>query len=278
MARKIVTLLVWTFLGLSSVACLLVAAVLWIVTAPFDRQRRINHMWSCTWASMYAVFYPGWKVRTIHRDRIKSNQAYVLAANHTSIADIVLLFTLFRQFKWVSKRENFNIPFLGWNMWLSNYIPLVRGDGESTRRMLERCRTFLREGMSIMMFPEGTRSRDGRVKPFKHGAFTLAHETGVPVVPIAIHGGHALIPKHGTTFAATAELTVEVLDPIPSDQFEDASDLAHAVRSRILDALARHDSSFALGFDGAIPLENKVSNGSSESVAEFTASSLDGPG
>ncbi|WP_394832883.1 1-acyl-sn-glycerol-3-phosphate acyltransferase [Pendulispora rubella] len=261
MARKIVTYLLWTFLGLTSVLCLLVAAVLWVVTAPFDRQRRVNHMWSCAWASMYAVFYPGWKVRTIHRDRIKPGQAYVLAANHTSIADIVLLFTLFRQFKWVSKRENFNMPILGWNMWLSQYIPLVRGDANSTRTMLERCRALLQNGMSIMMFPEGTRSRDGRVQPFKHGAFSLAHEAGVPVVPIAIHGGHALIPKHGTTFAATAELTVEVLEPVPSDQFEDVTDFARAVRGRIVDALALHDSTFALGFDGAIPTENEASDG-----------------
>jgi len=257
MARKIVTLLLWTFLGITSFICLLVAVLLWVVTLPFDRQRRLNHMWSCAWASMYAVFYPGWKVRTIHRDRIEGNQAYVLAANHTSIADIVLLFTLFRQFKWVSKRENFNLPILGWNMWLSGYIPLVRGNTDSTRNMMDRCRKFLREGMSIMMFPEGTRSRDGRVQPFKHGAFSLAKETGVPVVPIAIHGGHALIPKHGSTFAATAELTVEVLEPIPSDAFEDPADLARAVRSRIVETLANHDQSFALGFDGARPLPDE---------------------
>jgi len=261
MARKIVTLLLWTFLGLTSVMCFLVAVALWVVTAPFDRQRRVNHLWSCAWASMYAAFYPGWKVRTIHRDRIKANQAYVLAANHTSIADIVLLFTLFRQFKWVSKRENFRLPILGWNMWLSNYVPLVRGDVSSARTMMERCRKLLREGMSIMMFPEGTRSRDGRVQPFRHGAFTLAHDTGVPVIPIAIHGGHALIPKHGSTFAATAELTVEVLDPIPSDQFDDVADLARAVRGRIVDALALHDSSFALGFDGALPAKKEASDG-----------------
>ncbi|WP_394826178.1 lysophospholipid acyltransferase family protein [Pendulispora albinea] len=278
MARKIVTLLLWTFLGLTSVVCLLVAVVLWVVTAPFDPQRRVNHMWSCAWASIYAVFYPGWKVRTIHRDRIAPNQAYVMAANHTSIADIVLLFTLFRQFKWVSKRENFNLPILGWNMWLSKYIPLVRGDATSTRIMLERCRKFLREGMSIMMFPEGTRSRDGRVKPFKHGAFTLAHETGVPVVPIAIHGGHALIPKHGTTFAATAELTVEVLEPIPSTQFDDPVELGNAVRRRIVEALASHDRTFALGFDGAVPGESEAGEGSTESapVVDLAASSLDG--
>ena len=237
MAKKLVSICFWSFLAVSSVLCFVVAVVLWIVTAPFDRQRRINHLWSCSWASLYALWYPGWKVRTLHRDRIQRGQAYVLAANHTSIADIVLLFTLFRQYKWVSKRENFKLPFIGWNMWLSGYVPLVRGDSSSTKRMMDACRRLLERGMSIMMFPEGTRSKDGKVQPFKHGAFTLAKDANVPVVPIAIHGGHLLIPKHGKTFAAAADLTVEVLEPMAPGDYADVSAFAEAVRARIQSAL-----------------------------------------
>lgn len=237
MAKKLVSICFWTFLALSSVLCFVIAVALWIVTMPFDRQRRLNHLWSCAWASLYALWYPGWKVRTIHRDRIAPGQAYVLAANHTSIADIVLLFTLFRQYKWVSKKENFKLPLIGWNMWLSGYVPLVRGDTSSTKTMMDACRRLLARGMSVMMFPEGTRSRDGKVQPFKHGAFTLARDANVPVVPIAIHGGHLLIPKHGKTFAATADLTVEVLEPMPPGDYPDAASFAAAVRARIQSAL-----------------------------------------
>jgi 1-acyl-sn-glycerol-3-phosphate acyltransferase len=98
---------------------------------------------------------PGWRVRTIHRERIRPGQAYVIAANHTSIADIVLCFTLFKQYKWVSKTTNFKLPLIGWNMTLSRYIPLVRGDVASARQMAMKARTFLPAGISIMMFPEG---------------------------------------------------------------------------------------------------------------------------
>jgi len=237
--KKVFSVLFWTFVAVTSAVCFVVAVALWIVTMPFDRQRRLNHLWSCTWASIYAIAYPGWRVRTIHRDRIRSGKAYVLCANHTSVADIVLLFTLFRQYKWVSKRSNFNLPFIGWNMWLSGYIPLVRGDAGSTKTMLDKCRSLLVSGMSIMMFPEGTRSKDGNVQPFKHGAFTLAREAKADVVPIAIHGGHALIPKHGAAFATTADLVVEVLEPIAYDAYASAAELGDACRERIITAIGR---------------------------------------
>jgi len=237
--KKVFSILFWAFVALTSALCFVVAVAIWIVTTPFDRQRRINHLWSCAWASIYAIAYPGWRVRTIHRDRIQGGKAYVLCANHTSVADIVLLFTLFRQYKWVSKRSNFNIPLIGWNMRLSGYVPLVRGDASSTKTMLDACRKLLLGGMSIMMFPEGTRSKDGNVQPFKHGAFTLAQETRADVVPIAIHGGHALIPKHGAAFATTADLVVEVLEPIPYDAYPSAAELGEACRERIVAAVGR---------------------------------------
>jgi 1-acyl-sn-glycerol-3-phosphate acyltransferase len=236
--RRLFTVLYWLFVATTCVVNFGVAVVLWILTAPFDPQRRLNHYWSCAWAAPYAWIYPGWRIRVAGRRRIDRGRAYVLVANHTSIADIVLCFLLFRQFKWVSKTSVFRAPFLGWNMWLCRYVPLVRGDAESIQRMLAACRRWLDRGMSIMMFPEGTRSKDGQVKPFKHGAFTLALEAGVPVVPIAIHGGHALIPKHGQTFATRADLLVEVLDPVSPDG-HDAASLAAAVRERICAALGQ---------------------------------------
>ncbi len=236
--RRVLSFLFWPFLALTCVVNYLVALVIWVVTTPFDRQRRVNHLWSCVWAWIYAVAIPNWKVTISGRERIARDRAYVIIANHTSIADIVLCFIVFRQFKWVSKSAVFRTPFLGWNMYLCRYVPLVRGDSESIRNMLAACRAWLRQGMSIMMFPEGTRSTDGRLKPFKPGAFALAVETGVPVVPIAIHGGHNLIPKHGTRFSSTrGKLHVEVLDPISPTDHPDAQALSDAARQRIATAL-----------------------------------------
>lgn len=237
--RGITSTIFWIFFGVSGVVCLVVAFFLWIVTTPFDRQRRINHMWSCAWATMYAVLYPGLRLSVRNRDKIDQTKAYVLAANHTSVADIVLCFAIFRQFKWVSKKSVFSTPVLGWNMRMCRYVPLVRGDKASIDKMMATCRDWLAHGMSVMIFPEGTRSKDGIVKPFKHGAFSLALDSAVPVVPVAIHNGHELIPKHGKTFKQDIDLIVEVLDPVPPDGFTGPEEYGEAVREKICVALGQ---------------------------------------
>jgi 1-acyl-sn-glycerol-3-phosphate acyltransferase len=122
------------------------------------------------------------------------------------------------------------------------YVPLRRGDKESIARMLDQSKEWLRRGMSILMFPEGTRSKDGLVQPFKHGAFTLALDTGASVVPVAVHGGHRLIPKHGLVFNHSVDLLIEVLDPIPSDGFSDVDSLAVESRRRICAALGQENA------------------------------------
>ena len=239
MIRRLFSLAYWAFFGVTVAVLFGVALAIWVVTAPFDPARRVLHLYSCAWATLYAYVYPGWSLSVKNRTKIEHGKAYVLVANHTSVADIVLCFALFRQFKWVSKRSVFNLPFLGWNMWMCRYVPLVRGDAASISAMLDTCRAWLRRGISVMMFPEGTRSVDGLVKPFKHGAFTLALECGVPVVPVAIHGGSELIPKHGRTLAAKANLVVEVLDPVEPDGYASAGEYADAVRARLRTALGQ---------------------------------------
>ncbi len=239
--RWVLSILFWVFFAVSCLLCLIVAVLIWLTTGWFDRQRRINHMFSCWWASLYASVYPGWTVRVTGREFIQRDRAYVIIANHTSMADIVLLFCLFRQFKWVSKSSVFNYPILGWNMRICKYIPLVRGDKDSIAQMMKTCEDWLNNRMSIVMFPEGTRSKTGRLKDFKHGAFTLAHNTSCDIIPVAIHGGHRLIPKHGSTFATRAELWVEILPPILL-KAQTVEELADVSRETIRRALAADPS------------------------------------
>lgn len=237
--RRIFSVTFWTFFAVSSVFFYLGAVIIWLATFFFDPQRRTNHLWSCLWASTYAWVYPGWNIRVTGRHHIDPKGTYVIVANHTSIADIVLCFTLFRQFKWVSKKAVFRYPLLGWNMALCRYIPLVRGDKTSIERMLETCRVWLTEGMSILLFPEGTRSETGELRPFKHGAFTLALQTGKSVLPVVIHGGYQLIPKHGATFAARADVWVEICPEIPAQTGETVESYADRVRDFFSAELAK---------------------------------------
>ena len=236
--RRAFAALYWPFFAVTSLVCFLLALLIWVMTTPFDRDRRVNHLFSCLWSSIYGYAYPGWKLRVHGRRQIRPRTPYVIVANHTSGADIVACFALFRQFKWVSKDSMFRVPVIGWNMRLSRYVPLVRGSAASIAAMWKDCRAWLARGVSIMMFPEGTRSPDGTLREFKHGAFTLACEAGVPVVPVVIHGGHAVMPKDRTSFATRAELDVEVLEPVSPGAFANADGLKEEVWTRIAARLA----------------------------------------
>ena len=140
-------------------------------------------------------------------------RGYVVVANHASTADPFLLSWLPWDMQWVAKEELFKLPVLGMLLRLSGDIPLRRGEGESVRVMLSSCRHALRHGLSVMMFPEGTRSRDGGVRPFKDGAFRLAIEEGAPILPVAIAGTHRCMPK-GSPWFGRARAVARILEPI----------------------------------------------------------------
>jgi 1-acyl-sn-glycerol-3-phosphate acyltransferase len=227
------SVLYWSFVMGIAVLMFPIAVVLWAVTLPFDRGRVLLHGFTSVWAGLYTWVSP-WSVTVVGRENIEPARTYVMVANHNSLVDIFVLFRLFTHFKWVSKIENFRIPCIGWNMWLNGYVPLRRGDRESVLRMLARCETLLREGNSVMLFPEGTRSKTGELKPFKPGAFELAIRTGVPVLPIAITGTFAALPKHGVRIAPQ-RVIVRVLPPIvPSESIDE---LTATVRDRIAVAM-----------------------------------------
>ena len=229
----------WLFFALTCFTNLLVAIILWIATTFTDPSRKLNHLFSCLWGYSYLKFFPGWNTKVLNRERIEWGKPYVLVANHTSLADIVLCFGLFRQFKWVSKKKNFSLPVLGLNMRMCRYIPLVRGDKSSVRAMLEECKMWLERGISIMMFPEGTRSKDGNLQPFKPGAFALARQLNVPVIPIAIEGGHQLVAKHSGTLSRKVRLRAHILEPMSPEGFDNDSGFADAVHARISRELAQ---------------------------------------
>jgi 1-acyl-sn-glycerol-3-phosphate acyltransferase len=208
----------WGFIVVSSAALFPVALAVWAVTAPWDRRLRVQHLFTCVWASLYTWLNPLWRVRVEGRERIRADGTYVMVANHQSFLDILVLFRLFRHFKWVSKAEMFRIPCIGWNMALNRYVKLRRGVPDSIARMMAACERHLAEGSSVMIFPEGTRSEDGRLKPFKHGAFTLAQRAKVPLLPIVVEGTAHALPKHGFVLRGRHAIRIRVLDEIPVDR------------------------------------------------------------
>ena len=165
--------------------------------------------------------------------------AYVVVCNHESSADPFLLSHLPWDMRWVAKQELFRTPMSGWALSLSGDIPLRRGDAESVRAMLAECRRTLGEGLSVMMFPEGTRSEDGTIGRFKDGAFELAIDAGVPVLPLALTGTRDCRPK-GSRWFGEASAVVRVLEPMPTAGMtrEDLPRLRDEARERIVAAVS----------------------------------------
>jgi 1-acyl-sn-glycerol-3-phosphate acyltransferase len=223
LARRAFSLLFWTFLVVSSLVLFPIAVVLWAITSPFDRRRALLHLFTCFWASLYTWLNPAWPVTIEDREHIRRDATYVVVANHQSLLDILVLFRLFVHFKWVAKIELFKIPCIGWNMSLNRYVKLRRGDPESIAQMMRTCEERLAEGSSIMMFPEGTRSADGHLKPFKHGAFTLAQRARVPLLPLVVQGTANALPKRGFVLRGRHRIRVRVLPEIPYARFADQS-------------------------------------------------------
>ena len=232
MARRALSVVFWGFVVVSSLALFPGALLLWALTAPFGRRRVLLHLYTCFWASLYTWLNPLWPVEVRGREHVERGATYVMVANHLSLLDILVLFRLFRHFTWVSKAENFRVPVVGWNMHLNAYIPLKRGDRDSVLAMLRTAQADLRDGISVMMFPEGTRSRDGRLKPFKPGAFELAVDTGLPVLPIVIGGTGDALPARGFVLRGRHSITLTVLPPIAS-QGHDAAGLLERTRAVI---------------------------------------------
>jgi 1-acyl-sn-glycerol-3-phosphate acyltransferase len=228
------SLIFWSFLALSSMVLFPIALLIWAVTVAFDSRKVVLHRFTCFWASLYTWLNPAWPVKVHGREKL-TNEAAVMVANHLSFLDILVLFRLFCHFKWISKVENFRVPFIGWNMSLNDYIPIKRGDRTSVVLMMRACERTLVAGNSIMMFPEGTRSPSGRMRRFKTGAFELAIKTGSPIQPIVLRGTHNALPKRGFVLQGRHPISITVLDPIPASDFENksAEDLTAHVRGVI---------------------------------------------
>jgi 1-acyl-sn-glycerol-3-phosphate acyltransferase len=236
---RILSTVFWLFLIVSSMTLFPFAVLIWMLTAPYDRRLLLLHRFTCFWASLYTWLNPAWRVRIEGREKIDRDTAYVMVANHQSLLDILVLFRLFVHFKWVSKIENFRIVFVGWNMSLNRYIKLRRGDRTSAENMMKECEQALAEGNSVMMFPEGTRSADGRLRDFKHGAFTLALRSKAPILPIIVEGTSRALPKRGFVLRGRHQIRVRVLDALPYASFAHlgVDALTKLVRDRFVSVL-----------------------------------------
>lgn len=215
-----INVFLWVLFIALAAAFFVGAVCIRIVTWPFDPNLKILHQYSCLWASTYLWLNPFWSLKRLGLQNVDRDKTYVIVANHQSWADIVVLFATFIHFKWIAKKSVFNAPFLGWNMRLNGYIPINRGNEASREKMADRCREWLAKGSSVLFFPEGTRSPDGKkMLPFKVGAFKMAVESGHDILPIVIKGSTHAIPKNSILLHGKARMSVEILPPVSVSSF-----------------------------------------------------------
>ncbi len=243
MKNKLISVAWFAFVGTTSVLFFLIALLIRVTTWPFDPRLVILQQFTCFWASLYTWIVPAWKIRIEGKEKYRRDATYVIVSNHQSLLDILVLFNLFFHYKIVSKIEIFKVPLIGWNMTLNHYIKLIRGDKQSIKQMMKDCMEALAQGNSILIFPEGTRSKDGRIKKFKPGAFILAKDMKVPILPIVISGTNKALPKHSLQFQGSHEIKVKILDEIPYEKFRDLSvdETSEMVRSIMIKTLAELD-------------------------------------
>jgi 1-acyl-sn-glycerol-3-phosphate acyltransferase len=237
MINRIISISFLGFICISSICLFVVALLIWLLTVLFDKRLTILHLFSSFWASIYIWLMPAWSVSVKGKAHIDKNKTYVIISNHQSLLDILVAFRIFFHFKWVSKVEIFRIPFIGWNMHLNNYIALRRGDKGSVQQMFDDCNKAISRGSSVFMFPEGTRSKNRELKSFKTGAFILAKDNHVPILPIAISGTREALPKHSLNFHGKKHIIVEILPEVSSEivdrlSLEELSAKVHSVIQR----------------------------------------------
>jgi len=195
----------------------LVMAVVALATIPFDRTGRLYHGVSRLW-SRTALRVCGVRVRVTGTEHLVPGRSYIYVSNHASMFDIpVVAAGIPDDIRIVYKRELEKVPLFGWGLRWSNYIGIDRGRSAEARRSLDEAVEKIRGGASVLLFGEGTRTEDGKLQPFKRGAFSLAAKSGVPIVPIAINGSFKILPKSSLDIRPSPiELVIE--KPIETTQ------------------------------------------------------------
>ncbi len=235
--KAVTSALTWAAIVALVVLALVLMSVVWV----FDRtpaRLYVGRTFRIV-GSWVTKVNPAWHVCVGGVDPATLRHPYVVVSNHQSQADIPVVSLLPWEMKWVGKKELFDIPVLGWLMQMARDIPVDRSDARSRAAVFVHAKRVLAQGASVMFFAEGTRSKDGRVKAFHDGAFRLAIDAGVPVLPLAVDGTMDALPKHGWQFSR-ADVRLDVLPPVPTAGLTraDIPELRDRVRQMVVDHIA----------------------------------------
>lgn len=236
--RRATSLIIWSTISL----LILVWLPLLVLVRVFDRDKTRYRTGYCfrrlgKWISRVN---PNWNVSLEGHEQIDDRTPYVMVSNHLSNADIPVISNLPWEMKWVAKKELFALPVVGWMMRLAGDIPVDRKQRKGQVTTFKRAIFYLRNRTSVIFFPEGTRSVDGRLNRFSTGAFELAVREQIPILPIVLDGTQGCLPKNSWIFEPDVYVRLRVLKPISTSKLtrEDIPELVERTRERIAVQLA----------------------------------------
>lgn len=217
---KIYSIIVWIIMVIVSIIITPFFLLVWILTFWWDKRRIWSHMMGTFWAWAYQSLVIFWKLKLEGREKIPWNRPVVLVANHRSFVDILALYKVRRPFKWVSKAENFKTPFIGMVLSLTNCIKIQRGSFRAGLQFISQAEKEMKKGSSLMIFPEGTRSKTGKMRAFQDGAFVLAKKMKCGIIPIAHIGTEKALHsgKESWVVQGKTNIMISVLDEISAEQ------------------------------------------------------------
>ena len=217
---KTYSILAWLTMLITSIIITPFFLLVWVLTFWWDKRRIAAHMMGTFWAWHYQSLIVFWKIRLKGRNKIPWNKAVVIVANHRSLVDILALYKVRRPFKWVSKAENFKMPFIGMVLSMTNCIKINRESNRSGMQFISQAEKEIRKGSSVMIFPEGTRSKNLEMRSFMDGAFVIAKKMQCGIIPIVHVGTENTFPrgKGGWVLKGKTKINIQVLDEIPVEK------------------------------------------------------------
>jgi len=219
-------------IGVAVTAFMSTCAFLFPLVSPGENKvHRIANLWA-----RMLLWLAGTKVEVIGLENVRQGKPQIFMANHQSDFDILIVLAhIPGQFRWIAKKELFKVPIFGKAMRNAGYIEIDRQNHEKALRSLEEAAQKIREGKSVVTFPEGTRSKDGTIKAFKQGMFHLAIQAGVPITPISIIGAHEIMPKRSLVVKpGTITMVIDRPVAVSGYTIETRGELIEKVRNIII--------------------------------------------
>lgn len=242
---KTYSIIAWLLMLITSVIITPFFLLVWLFTFWWDRRRIALYYMATFWAWHYQSLIPFWKLRLQGREKIP-NRPVVMVANHRSLVDIIALHKVRRQYKWVSKAENFKLPFVGMVLSLTNCIKVNRESRRAGMQFVSQAEKEMKKGSPVMIFPEGTRAKTPEMRPFMDGAFLLAKRMNCGIIPIVHIGTEKTFSrgKESWVLKGRAEIFIKILDEVPAATVAemDLPELKRDVRERMENAIEELES------------------------------------